>query len=226
MSTSQCRHPARDRPRGGGGEHRGPRADLRVPQGGAMMVEMTLPVGSPYAGARVGDVPFPGNTVLTGIIREGTPHRSSRDDALEPGDELLFVTTSTWRRSSSPSSAPARGTSGTPRTPTTTTRADARSGLAAGTGGRRARPRPAPDPDRRRRGIRGRPRRCVPPGARWRPPGGCARRGPEDARRHPAERGCVADRLAERAPTVLQHDPLRRRLHDAELAVDGVLGRT
>jgi trk system potassium uptake protein TrkA len=62
-------------------------------QGRAMMVEMTLPVGSPYAGARVGDVPFPGNTVLTGIIREGHPIAPSRDDALEPGDELLFVTT-------------------------------------------------------------------------------------------------------------------------------------
>jgi trk system potassium uptake protein len=62
-------------------------------QGKAMMVEMTLPVGSPYAGSRVGDVPFPGNTVLTGIIREGHPIAPSRDDALEPLDELLFITT-------------------------------------------------------------------------------------------------------------------------------------
>lgn len=57
------------------------------------MVEMTLPVGSPYAGARVGDVPFPVDTVLTGIIRDGSPIAPSRDDALEPLDELLFVTT-------------------------------------------------------------------------------------------------------------------------------------
>ena len=62
-------------------------------QGKAMMVEMTLPVGSPFAGSRVGDVPFPGNTVLTGIIREGHPIAPSRDDALEPLDELLFLTT-------------------------------------------------------------------------------------------------------------------------------------
>jgi trk system potassium uptake protein len=62
-------------------------------QGKAMMVEMTLPVGSPFAGSRVGDVPFPGNTVLTGIIREGHPIAPSRDDALEPLDELLFITT-------------------------------------------------------------------------------------------------------------------------------------
>ena len=62
-------------------------------QGKAMMVEMTLPVGSPYAGSRVGDVPLPGNTVLTGIIREGHPIAPTRDDALEPLDELLFLTT-------------------------------------------------------------------------------------------------------------------------------------
>ena len=58
-----------------------------------MMVEMTLPPGSPYAGQRVGDVPFPSDTVLTGIIRDGHPIAPSRDDALEPLDELLFVTT-------------------------------------------------------------------------------------------------------------------------------------
>ncbi|MGL5816261.1 MAG: potassium channel family protein [Phycicoccus sp.] len=62
-------------------------------QGRAMMVEMTLPVGSPYAGSRVGEVPFPADTVLTGIIRDGSPIAPSRDDALEPLDELLFVTT-------------------------------------------------------------------------------------------------------------------------------------
>ncbi len=62
-------------------------------QGRAMMVEMTLPIGSPYAGTRVAEVPFPGDTVLTGIIRDGHPIAPSRDDALEPLDELLFVTT-------------------------------------------------------------------------------------------------------------------------------------
>jgi trk system potassium uptake protein TrkA len=62
-------------------------------QGRAMMVEMTLPIGSPYAGTRVGEVPFPSGTVLTGIIRDGHPIAPSRDDALEPLDELLFVTT-------------------------------------------------------------------------------------------------------------------------------------
>jgi trk system potassium uptake protein len=62
-------------------------------QGRAMMVEMTLPIGSPFAGTRVGDVPIPSDTVLTGIIRDGHPIAPSRDDALEPLDELLFITT-------------------------------------------------------------------------------------------------------------------------------------
>jgi trk system potassium uptake protein TrkA len=58
------------------------------------MVEMTLPEGSPYAGTRVGDITFPADTVLTAIIRGGAPIAPSRDDALEPHDELLFITTS------------------------------------------------------------------------------------------------------------------------------------
>ncbi|HMM95143.1 TrkA family potassium uptake protein [Phycicoccus sp.] len=62
-------------------------------QGRAMMVEMTLPVGSPSSGARVGDGPSPGDTVRTAIIRDGHAIAPSRDDALEPLDELLFVTT-------------------------------------------------------------------------------------------------------------------------------------
>ena len=62
-------------------------------QGRAAMVEMTLPEGSPYAGKRVGDITFPPDTVLTGIIRGGAPIAPSRDDALEPLDELLFITT-------------------------------------------------------------------------------------------------------------------------------------
>ena len=62
-------------------------------QGRAAMVEMTLPEGSPYAGTRVGDITFPADTVLTAIIRGGAPIAPSRDDALEPLDELLFITT-------------------------------------------------------------------------------------------------------------------------------------
>src|SRR5918995_2604403 len=128
----------------------------------------------------------------------------------------------TSRRSSSPSSAPARDTSGTPRTPTTT-RADARSGrrpVPVGVGRDLGR-RPTEIDDDAAPGV-------AHGDALLEEHGGALRvvacgEAPEDARRHPAERGRVADRLAERAPTVLEHDPLRRRLHDAELTVDGVL---
>ena len=61
-------------------------------QGHASMVEMTLPIGSPYAGVRLGDITFPTDTVLTGIIRSGRAIAPSRDDALEALDELLFIT--------------------------------------------------------------------------------------------------------------------------------------
>lgn len=61
-------------------------------QGLATMVELTLPDDSPFAGARVGDVPLPGDTVLVGIIREQHPIAPSPDDTLEPHDELLFIT--------------------------------------------------------------------------------------------------------------------------------------
>ncbi len=60
-------------------------------QAKASMVELTLPPNSPYAGARVGDIPWPADTVLVGILREDRPLAPSRDDALEPHDELLFL---------------------------------------------------------------------------------------------------------------------------------------
>jgi trk system potassium uptake protein TrkA len=62
-------------------------------QGQASMVELTLPADSAYAGKRVGDITFPTDTVLTGIIRDGHPIAPTRDDALEALDELLFITT-------------------------------------------------------------------------------------------------------------------------------------
>ncbi|HHU10091.1 MAG TPA: TrkA family potassium uptake protein [Intrasporangiaceae bacterium] len=62
-------------------------------QGKSSMVVLTLPADSPYAGARVGDIPFPADTVLVGIIREEHPIAPSGDDTLEAHDELLFLTT-------------------------------------------------------------------------------------------------------------------------------------
>ena len=62
-------------------------------QGQSTMVELTLPDNSPYAGKRVGDVPWPDDSVLVGIIREDHPIAPSRDDSLEAHDELLFLAT-------------------------------------------------------------------------------------------------------------------------------------
>ena len=62
-------------------------------QSGTEMLEITLPVESPMVGRRVGDVPWPVDTALAVIIREGRPLVPSQDDPLEAGDELLIVAT-------------------------------------------------------------------------------------------------------------------------------------
>jgi trk system potassium uptake protein TrkA len=61
-------------------------------QGRATMVGLTLPGTSPYAGARIGDLVLPPDSVLVGIIRQDHPIAPSRDGALEAHDELLFIT--------------------------------------------------------------------------------------------------------------------------------------
>jgi trk system potassium uptake protein len=60
-------------------------------QGGANLVELTMPTTSPHIGHRVGDVPWPGDTALVAILRDGQVITPSQDDPIEPGDELLFV---------------------------------------------------------------------------------------------------------------------------------------
>lgn len=61
-------------------------------RGQSTMVEMTLPAEAPYVGQRVGDIDFPADTVLVGIIRDNLPIAPSADDSLEAHDELLFLT--------------------------------------------------------------------------------------------------------------------------------------
>jgi trk system potassium uptake protein len=55
------------------------------------ILELTLPSDSPTAGKRVSDIPWPPDTALVAIIREGRPIPPSPDDPLEAGDELVFV---------------------------------------------------------------------------------------------------------------------------------------
>jgi trk system potassium uptake protein TrkA len=61
-------------------------------QGRATMVELTLPDDSPLAGTPVGNIVWPDDTVLVGIIRGERPIPPSRDDTLEAHDELIFIT--------------------------------------------------------------------------------------------------------------------------------------
>src|SRR5690348_10716269 len=60
-------------------------------QGQANLVEWTLPPNAPFIGHRVGSVPWPGDTALVVILRDGRVIVPSPDDPLEGGDELLFV---------------------------------------------------------------------------------------------------------------------------------------
>ena len=60
-------------------------------QGEANLVELTLPPTSPLAGHRVGDIPWPPDSALVAILRDGRVITPTPDDPVEPGDELLFV---------------------------------------------------------------------------------------------------------------------------------------
>ena len=63
-------------------------------QGQVNLVELTLPADAPLVGTRVGNVTWPPDTALVAILRERRLLVPSADDALEGGDELLFVATS------------------------------------------------------------------------------------------------------------------------------------
>lgn len=62
-------------------------------QGKASMVELTLPLGSPYVGRNVADLNLPPECVLVGIIRDALPIAPTRQDVLQALDELLFLAT-------------------------------------------------------------------------------------------------------------------------------------
>ena len=55
-------------------------------QGNASMAEITLPADNPNVGRRVGDITFPVDTLLVGIIRDGRPIGPTPDDSLEAHD--------------------------------------------------------------------------------------------------------------------------------------------
>jgi trk system potassium uptake protein TrkA len=60
-------------------------------QGNANLVELTLPIDSPYVGKPAGLIPFPENCALVSILRDGQVYTPDADQPVESGDELLFV---------------------------------------------------------------------------------------------------------------------------------------
>ena len=60
-------------------------------QGGANLVEMTLPADSPYVGKPCGLIPWPENCSLVTILRDGQVYTPDGEQPIEAGDELLFV---------------------------------------------------------------------------------------------------------------------------------------
>jgi trk system potassium uptake protein TrkA len=64
---------------------------MSLRQGQANLYEFTVEANSALAGKRVGDIPFPIDTTLLAILREHQVITPSKDDPVEVGDELLFV---------------------------------------------------------------------------------------------------------------------------------------
>jgi trk system potassium uptake protein len=60
-------------------------------QGNANLVEITLPEDSPFVGKPVGLIPWPENSALVTILRDGQVYTPAGDQPIEQGDELLFV---------------------------------------------------------------------------------------------------------------------------------------
>jgi trk system potassium uptake protein TrkA len=60
-------------------------------QSGASIVEVTLPKDAAVLGATVGEIAWPGDTVLSCIIRGDRTIAPHPNDTLESGDELLFI---------------------------------------------------------------------------------------------------------------------------------------
>jgi trk/ktr system potassium uptake protein len=62
-------------------------------QGQSHLMEVTLPDDTPLAGQAVAKLKLPSDSALVVILRGGRVIVPQSDDALEPGDELLFVAT-------------------------------------------------------------------------------------------------------------------------------------
>ncbi|MEO5711815.1 MAG: TrkA family potassium uptake protein [Nocardioidaceae bacterium] len=63
-------------------------------KGNANLVELTLGEDSPFVGKPVGLIPWPENTSLVTILRDGQVYTPDGEQPIEAGDELLFVSSS------------------------------------------------------------------------------------------------------------------------------------
>ena len=66
---------------------------LTFRQGEANLVELTLADDAPLVGKLVGSVPWPADSALVAVLRDGHVIVPTPDAALEAGDELLLVAT-------------------------------------------------------------------------------------------------------------------------------------
>lgn len=66
---------------------------MTLRQGKANLVEITLPANTPLAGKPVRKIAVPRDAALVTILRGGRVIVPQKDDPIEGGDELLFVTT-------------------------------------------------------------------------------------------------------------------------------------
>jgi trk system potassium uptake protein TrkA len=87
-------------------------------EGEASLVEMTLPGDSPCVGARIGDLEWPGDVVLTAIIRDGHARPPDNDGSLEAGDVLLFVSAQDTERALAEMLAPRNASIAVAKMPT------------------------------------------------------------------------------------------------------------
>lgn len=67
---------------------------LTFKKGGANLVELTLADDAPLVGKLIGSVPWPRDSALVAVLRDGQVVLPTPDTSLEGGDELLLVATS------------------------------------------------------------------------------------------------------------------------------------
>ena len=88
---------------------------LTLQTGVSSLVEFTVPHDSHAIGLTVGDIDWPEDSTLVAILRDQAPITPSRDDVIDGGDELFFVTTiaaeNQLRELLSPGSGEGRGSS-------------------------------------------------------------------------------------------------------------------